>query len=140
MARWDAERPVMAGAKIVESKGKPMTKDGLRQVKQKWKDNMIKAIVNDDLATAAALIQERSYWDTMESIIDTQEARNSLADRVLAIEKTLGQTPEEKQGIRLASMEERIEDLKEGLDKAFREIEQFGKPRPKPRPDNRTEL
>ena len=114
-----------------------MTKDGLRQAKQKWKDNMIKAIINDDLFTAAALIQERSYWDTMESIIDVREARNSLADRVLAIEKTLGQTAEKKQGGRLFNMEKRIEEAKEGIDRAFQIIESSGK---QSRPDNRTEL
>lgn len=112
-----------------------MTKDGLRQAKQKWKDNMIKAIINDDLFTVAALIQERSYWDTMESIIDVREARNSLADRVLAIEKTLGQTPEEKMGSRLRFTEEAIEKLREDISAGMRKAQAKT-----PRPDNRTEL
>jgi len=112
-----------------------MTKDGLRQAKQKWKDNMIKAIVNDDLATAAALIMERSYWDTMEMIIDMQDSKRSLTDRVLAIEKTLRQTSGET-GLsgRFKTMEERIEEVGEGLGRAFQEIERIGKPRPRPRP------
>jgi hypothetical protein len=124
----------MAGTrKTVEPKGEPMNKDGLRQAKQKWKDNMIKAIINDDLFTVAALIMERPYWDTMEAAIDIQEAKRSLTDRVLAIEKTLRQTSGET-GLpgRFKTMEERIEEVGEGLDRAFQEIDKIGKPRPRP--------